>query len=364
MSDHSVLAPSAAPQWAHCAASVQMQRQYPGPEGEAAKEGTAAHHAFAELLRGDPWPEGAEYTDDMRGYIEPAADYVKSIIGNSGAWVEERLAMRDIHPAMWGTADVVSIHSTEKPPVLRVFDLKYGWGVVNDFENWQLVSYAAGALERLNLDHVADWTIELHIIQPRPYHRDGPYRRWVLSYPHLSNKLRHLRSQAEEAMGNDPLAHPGPYCKHCTARHACKALQGVALDAIEQASDSTPVELPPAALGSELARLVWARDRLDARITGLEAQVETGLAGGVSIPGWSVERAPGREEWVKPVAEVLTLGTLYGAVLSKPGAITPAQARKAGVPAEVVAAYAARKPGSAKLVQISTDDARRAFGGE
>ena len=354
-----------------------MQRQFPGirdggdefgrDEGFAAREGTAAHHAFAELLRGNAWPEGIEYTDEMRGYIEPAAAHVRSIIGDSGVWIEERLSMRDIHPDMWGTVDAVSVHAKADrpgPPVLRVYDLKYGWGIVNDFENWQLVAYAAGAFEKLNVDRVADWSIELHIIQPRPYHREGPYRKWALSYPHLSNLLRHLRAQAEEAMSNDPIARPGPYCKHCTARHACKALQGAALDTIEQASDSTPVELPPAALGSELARLVWARQLLESRITGLEAQIEAGLAGGVSIPGWSIERAPGREDWVKPVSEVLMLGDLCGVTLAKPGAITPAQARKAGVPADLVAAYAARKPGTAKLIQISTDDARRAFGGE
>ena len=109
---------------------------------------------------------------------------------------------------------------------------------------------------------------------------------------------------------------------------------------------------------------MWARQLLESRITGLEAQIEAGLAGGVSIPGWSIERAPGREDWVKPVSEALVLGDLCGVTLAKPGAITPAQARKAGVPADLVAAYAARKPGTAKLIQISTDDARRAFGGE
>ena len=59
----------------------------------------------------------------------------------------------------------------------------------------------------------------------------------------------------------------------------------------------------------------------------------------------------------------LPLPGLFGVALAKEAAaITPNQARKAGIPPEMVAAMSARKPGTPELTSISTTDAQRVFG--
>ena len=88
------------------------------------------------------------------------------------------------------------------------------------------------------------------------------------------------------------------------------------------------------------------------------------IQGGKSVPGWSIDHTVGREEWSKPASEVFALGQLFGVDLARPAEpITPAQARKAGVDATVISAYAKRKAGTAKLIKVDTTAARKAFGG-
>jgi len=77
-----------------------------------------------------------------------------------------------------------------------------------------------------------------------------------------------------------------------------------------------------------------------------------------------IEHSRGREFWNKPEAEILAIGEMFGVKLDKGVAlITPNAARKLGVDPSVVELYASRNTGAAKLVQIDTTDARKAFGG-
>ena len=58
---------------------------------------------------------------------------------------------------------------------LYVTDLKYGYEIVEPFENWQALAYAAGvaALPGMVPDKVV-----ITIVQPRAPHRRGPIRTW------------------------------------------------------------------------------------------------------------------------------------------------------------------------------------------
>lgn len=357
---HSILAPSAAARWVKCPASVRLSQQYPDAENEAALEGTAAHWAAHQVLGGNPYPAGGYNgvpveTDEMREAIALYVDTVAAAPGRS-RYFEHRIEAHGIHPLCWGTADAVIFDGPGD--AVRIVDFKYGHGFVDAFENWQLLVYAAGLM---GFSDTASY--ELIVVQPRNYAPGGPVRRWTISTGELREYARRLQGAANEAMGNNPDANVGSHCKHCPARHACKALQRAALDAVDMSADSTPVDLPLPALSTELALLVRARDQLDARITGLEAQAMQALQAGKPLPHWQIDHPPGRQDWVKPAAEVLALGGLFGTDLSRPvEPITPAQALKKGIPESLIATYAARKTGAAKLVPINTTAARRAFG--
>jgi hypothetical protein len=173
-----------------------------------------------------------------------------------------------------------------------------------------------------------------------------------------------MRAMAEEAMGSNPRTVPGPWCKHCTARHACPALRATTLGILDVVADTTADELDAPALGYELALVTRAKELLEARYTGLAAQTETLLRIGQTVPGWGIEHTRGSEVWTKPVDEVLMLGTLLGVSLAGDvKALTPNQARQAGLDPAVVASYSERRPGAARLAAVDLAAARRAFGG-
>jgi hypothetical protein len=365
---HAILAPSSAHQWVNCPGSVRLQQQYPEPEGEneAADEGSAAHFLASEYLKTGKWKEGAfngiPFTAEMQQHVKLFTDLAEEARSSGANWyVEAKVDISSIHQDCWGTADFFTIDLAAKKVCL--IDLKYGFGIVEAFENPQLLSYASGIYDLIGSDAI-DFAFELIIVQPRPWHREGPVRRWRIAGVEVSNRARHMRAAAEEALGNNPRTVPGPGCKHCTARHACAGLRATTLDTVDMVRESTPVELPPEGLAIELGLLKRAQSQLEMRLAGLEAQAMALIQGGKSVPGWSIDHTVGREEWSKPASEVFALGQLFGVDLARPAEpITPAQARKAGVDATVISAYAKRKAGTAKLIKVDTTAARKAFGG-
>jgi len=58
----------------------------------------------------------------------------------------------------------------------------------------------------------------------------------------------------------------------------------------------------------------------------------------------------------------IALGQMFGLKLDKPGVITPKQAIKMGVPAGVVGQMSDEPLGEWRLVEVTTDKARKAFG--
>src|SRR5690606_34097666 len=152
---------------------------------------------------------------------------------------------------------------------LHIADLKFGFRFVEVWENWQLICYACGLLDMLQLDDTQT-TVEFTIVQPRSYRRDGPGRKWCVLASDLRahiNILQHAAAAATRYI-------PNPGCGDCPGRHVCVALQQSALVALERAYEGDPFELPPPALGDELRRLKDAAKKIDARISGLETQAE------------------------------------------------------------------------------------------
>ena len=360
MSEHAVLAPSSADRWVNCAASVRLEKAYPETEeSEAAKLGAAWHWAAFMLLSGNSLPDvafnGVPIDEEMARHAKEWAGYVETHFRGERHY-EERIEIPVIHAQCWGTPDVVGIDRPNK--TIRVGDGKYGHGLVEAFEFWQGLCYAAGLT-----DGEPDWRFEIMIYQPRGYHPQGTIRTWAFTASELNGYVRQLRAAAEAAMGNNPEAVPGPWCRYCKARRGCTALRNSALHAVDTASGATPLDLSAGDTGMELSLLTRAYDLLRYRIEGLQAQAEAAIRSGENVFGWGLESSTGREKWVKPIEEIRALGDLMGVtVLKGPELITPAQARKAGLDADTIKQYAARGPGEAKLVPVSTADARRAFG--
>lgn len=370
MSEHAHLAPSSAARWVVCTGSPGMEAQYPQTgESDAATEGTAAHWALAEVLHGRTvaegqiTPDGVALTAEMVDAAEDVLAWIDMLKQSSPddpaeVRIEQRVKNPAIHAKNYGTPDLVIWFENSKR--LFVVDYKFGHGWVEAFENWQLINYAALVAADLCIDGAEQLRVmvSMVIIQPRAYHPDGPIRTWQVQLAHLRGYWNRLVMAADDT----PVLRVSPECKYCSARHACPELMARGLSEVDRSRAPVPFDLTPQALGIELHDIRRAIAALEARETGLTAQAEALLKLGKPVPFWSLASKPGSMAWTVADAEVLALGDMVGKSLAKPSApITPAQAKKAGLAPELVDAYSARPPGTAKLTPATDDTARKIF---
>ncbi len=363
---HAILAPSSAYCWVECPGSRALRQAYPEREdSSAAMEGTAAHWVFEQMLAakrvdavkaGQVAPNGVEVTEEMLDGAEMFCDVVGF---DHGGHVEKRVTMaKSVHAANWGTPDFYGLRNG----ILRVVDFKFGHRYVDEVENWQLIDYAAGAIEHLDIRPEHETGIEFTIVQPRHFGRAGPVRTWSTNIREIAPFIQRLKDSAHSAMQDNAPTLTGDHCRFCSGRHACEAAQKAALSVLEMSGSSIPLELPVPQAARELTSLMRAADIMQSRITGLSEQLLYAGRSGAQIPGYGVERAEGRQKWTKPVEEVIVLGQMMGIDLSKPSVITPKQSVKKGIPEAVVAGMSETPLGEWKLVATDPKKARKAFG--
>lgn len=375
MSEHFICAPSSAARRIQCAQSPTLEAMFPEQEDqEAAREGTAAHWAVSEQLAGrlvdvgEIAPNGVVLTDEMMRGADMMYDDVAKALAPYGlkpraCCVEDRVFMPRVYPGMFGSPDCyILIARPGMSNLLLLWDYKFGHRYVEVFENAQMVDYIAGITEGIH-DMLPGVDIVVTIAQPRSYHRDGPLRRWSTTLLALRALINISSSAVHDALGPNPRAKTGPECRDCKARHACPALQAEGFAGMDEAQRVTPLVLPPAAAGLELRLLNRAINRMKARASGLAQQLEVAAKKGIATPGWRLTAGESRERWKVPAAQVITTGKLMRLDLAKPvEAITPKQAREAGLDPAIVAELAERGSGGMTLVEDDGSAARKAFG--
>lgn len=371
---HSILPPSSAAAWRRCAMWVAMNQAYPKPDTPESMEGHAAHWVFAEMLagrivvEGQVAPNGVVVTEEMVEGAELVVDTVRARIpAGVPLHVEERVAIARIHPQCFGTPDIWAY--VVQAGVLEVIDYKFGHRFVDEYENDQGIAYTAGII-----DHLADLMqkgpglidqvikVNFTVIQPRCFYKGAPVRTWSVMASDLRGHINQLAGAAELALMPNPPAVTNSECRDCPGRHACPALQQAAYADAEFATRSSPVELAPAAASLELRMMEHALERLQSRVEGMREAVATYIRQGHSVPWHRAEQGYGRTQWTIPAEQVVAMGSLMGVDLSKTGAKTPTQAKKAGVDEAVIKAYSVTPLGSIKLVPDNPADARRVFG--
>lgn len=408
MTAHAPIAPSGLTLTVACPASVGLQASViPLPPAEEELEGTAAHWIAQQYAAGYArnWPVGAKFKSGGRDWevdidmVTGATMYAAACGGpHTDLRLEDAVRVSRIHPVhCWGTPDAWRFFPDARAAtapgtafdgmpldrfmagaikLVRVVDYKFGHRYVEVFGCLQLVGYAAGVMERLGLDDNDDnlW-LELILVQPRCYHRDGPVRRWVIPAHALRAYINEARSKAAEALGegpqlkdDKPRAMTNEHCIDCKARHVCKTLQHAGYALIEFSGSAELVEMPPEAMGQELALIDDAIERLKARRTGLAARSEAYIRAGTPVAFYHLE--PGESRMVYKddvdVDEFVGFGDLVGVDVRKKQTkkdmlVTPTQAIQLGIDAGAMKSYAHRPPAALKLTRDSSITARKVF---
>lgn len=371
--------PSGSHQWSVCHGSHKMQCNIPSTApSTAAEEGTAIHWIAEQMLRWYITQLPLKLPSDFVNQLSPndvlitqemynAADlYVTDILKSiktgviiPDLHVEELIDLDIIYPKMKGTADCWLYNKQANH--LTVWDLKGGHGLVEVIKNPQLMIYAAGIIDHLG---VSDVNITFKIVQPRAYHPLGAVRKWQITSKHLNPLIADISEAAHIAMGDDPQCIAGTHCRYCTARHSCRSLYGTVYNAIDVITDAVPVDLQGAALSNELKLLRRISKLVDYRKTAIEAQVESELKKGGTIPHFMIQKKMGRKRWSNKDTQdqITAVGDMLGIELRKPTELlTPTQAINKGVDEAVINLYSETPITGISVVEDNFELAKEAF---
>ena len=228
MGNHAILSASSSHRWLHCLPSARLELEFENTNGEAAKEGTAAHalseHKLKKALRIRSKRPTSEYdSDEMEECTDAYVDFIMEQVELARksctdpiVLIEQRLDFSCYVPDGFGTGDCVIISDDR----LHIVDFKYGMGVLVDAEdNPQMKLYALGALEIY--DSLYDIKeVSMTIFQPR---REN-VSTWTVPVEELKAWAEEeLKSKAAKAYQGEGEYMPGPWCTFCRASTRCRA---------------------------------------------------------------------------------------------------------------------------------------------
>lgn len=363
MSEHAVLPPSSAKEWSNCHGWLQMNEGIEDVETDDARWGTECHVWASEALeqirhnREPELPPDAEQRETVEAYLE----HCRALMIRTGAFaspnlgIETRVYSRDLPDHVWGTEDFYAYDPSKRTLYIR--DFKAGHLIV-DPDDPQLLLYAHGTLEALGLDDQTT-VVDVGVVQPRGYCREGPIRNVRMWAYELRPRINQIMMAAEANLKGGGQVMAGAHCRDCKARYRCPA----AINAVYSVAEAVPAEPTPAELGLLLRHVGRALKHLTQMQKAFEGQAEGLIKSGQVVPGFAVTPSYARsEDWTQDRDAVLLLGQLYGVDLNKPGLDTPAQARKKGIPAEIISGYCTRRKTGVKLTESNPDEVIRIFG--
>ena len=228
MGNHAILSASSSHRWLNCLPSARLELEFENTNGEAAKEGTAAHalseHKLKKALRIRSKRPTSEYdSDEMEECTDAYVDFIMEQVELARksctdpiVLIEQRLDFSCYVPDGFGTGDCVIISDDR----LHIVDFKYGMGVLVDAEdNPQMKLYALGALEIY--DSLYDIKeISMTIFQPR---REN-VSTWTVPVEELKAWAEEeLKPKAAKAYQGEGEYMPGPWCTFCRASTRCRA---------------------------------------------------------------------------------------------------------------------------------------------
>ena len=333
-----------------------MEHPFPDEPHQVAKEGTAAHWVAETCLNnpqftpmamiGQMHPNGILVDAEMAEHVDTYLEEVRSVVGSDKLYVEKEHDMGWIYSGYGGTPDAWFYNTVTG--VLYIWDIKYGWRIVDPVKSLQMSSYLGGIIPFLG--NVPINRIEAIIVQPRAAHPEGRIRRWHTSVEELGPIWTELQAAIQEGSGNNPTCRTGPHCRDCRALATCPYAQDAAASAIEVSGRVMHAAPTPQELAAEISILTVAKEAIALRLTALETMAVSVMESGGVVPGYAMERSYGKRRWKKP-EELRAVEIMTGASLFEEKPRTPAQAKKHGLDAATLELYAETPESGHKLVK-------------
>jgi len=209
---------------------------FPPKSSVFAEEGTFAHELCEYKVnkylhkRGLKRPQSEQFmSEEIDAITDAYAQFVEECIEDMQArgieplvFIEAKLDYSHIAPEGFGTGDCVILGGSE----LHVMDFKTGSGVfVEADHNPQMMLYALGALHGYGFLYDIT-TVSMTIVQPRLQNIST----CTLSVNELNTWAEeYVRPRALMAFKGEGELVPGPHCRFCRAKPACKACAEEAL---------------------------------------------------------------------------------------------------------------------------------------
>lgn len=176
--------------------------------------------------------------------------------------------------------------------ILRIYELKYGYKIVEPYGNTQLL---LGALAFVKPHHRL---VSLEVYQPRASHANGPHRKWVLNQDELRLWERWFIDCIEATKVREPMATPGDQCAYCDRTAGCHALMANIQAFYEIiATNHKGRAAATHEIGAELKMLTTMKKLLDARLSGVQTEAEVRARNGEFIPLWMLDPHYGNRVW-------------------------------------------------------------------
>lgn len=307
MSEHAFFAPSSMGKTAYCSYAPHIAQLFDDEDSQEAKEGTAAHWVLEQALKFqtvDGIDQYLNYEHENGVFI--TLEIIESVIEGfncieelvtslglslSDVSSEQRVYATQIHPELcWGTTDIKFYHKPTKTVYVR--DFKHGMLLVEAFECWQLIAYACGLLS----EHPDAEYVDLGIIQPPPYHKDGIHRSWVISVERLGGYIQHLANQCNESLTN-PRMVTGDHCRYCSGRLNCDAFLNSVCNAIDMSRVPALADMSYEQLAKMHIMVSRAQTALKDFMRVSETELISKIQAGERIKGLTLEQNLGRSFW-------------------------------------------------------------------
>lgn len=331
---HSPYGASGAHRWTACPGSVRAQAGVVGTTSSYAQEGTAMHSVAAACLTNGQdaieWTgrivDGIEIDEDHATAVQLYLDTIRDDQDFSGGklLVEQKFQLKEWSPDFYGTADCVRY--LQRGPTLTVYDAKFGAGEIVEVQrpsgrpNIQLGFYALGAVYELRklLQPFGATRVELVVVQPRAWHRDGPVRRARFNLAQIEAIGDELLAAQQICIRPDAPLVAGDHCKFCKRAGDCVELRRFSLAAAQlEFSDDADMELtgrvpdPATMTPQQIAQVLYAADIFETWLTAVRARAHV-MAEHQGIPGWKLVNKQGRRKWIDEDAAANKLIYDYG----------------------------------------------------